>query len=169
MVLLAVAQLALAAPAPSGARDAGPAAAPRKAPPPTHVEAAHIEYVYKDRKTIMTGSPLVTFVREDSVLVCRKMTAFNDAAGDIQHAVCEGDVKLTRGEKIVTCNRATFDAPTNKIVCRGDPVLHDGASILYCQEVIYDLEQDKVFVKQGKGTIIQRPGQTLPGSKGKAK
>ena len=116
----------------------------------------------------MTGKPLVKFTREDAVLVCRKMVADHDEAGDIHHAVCEGDVKLTRGEKVVTCNRATYDATVNKIFCRGDPVLRDGASIMRSEEVIYDIEKDKVFLKQGRGTLVQKPGQKVPGKKEKA-
>ncbi len=171
IALLAIAQVALAATGPSSAPAPAPAArrAQAGAPaPPTHVEADAIEYLYKERRTVMTGKPLVRFTREDAVLVCRKMTADHDEAGDIRYAVCEGDVKLTRGEKVVTCKRATYDAPTDKIVCRGDPVLRDGASVMYCEEVIYDVELDKVFLKQGRGTLVQKPGQTVPGKKGKA-
>ena len=179
IALLAIAQLALAAPratqgaatAPATARVGTRAQSAKSAAPtpPTHVEADAIEYLYKEHRTIMTGKPLVTFTREDAKLVCRKMVADHDPAGDIHHAVCDGDVKLTRGEKVVTCNHATYDAATSKIVCRGDPVLHDGASIMYCEEVIYDLDLDRVFLKQGKGTLIQKPGQALPGKKGTAR
>ncbi|HVI74809.1 MAG TPA: LptA/OstA family protein [Anaeromyxobacteraceae bacterium] len=159
---LAVA-LALAAPAPSSppARRPG-ATASTSAPPPTQVQAATADYLYRERRTILTGQPLVTFIRDDATLVCRRAVAYNDAQGDIQHAVCEGDVKLTRGERIVTCNRATFEAAEGRVVCRGDPVLHDGATVLRCEEVVYDLDQDRVLAKQVKGTIVQKPGQALP-------
>ena len=179
--LLLIAQVALGATGPAtapaaraGARPAsataaGPAAkrGPGAPPPPTHVEADAIEYQNKERRTVMTGKPLVRFTREDAVLVCRKMVADHDEAGDIHHAVCEGDVKLTRGEKIVTCHRATYDAPANKIFCRGDPVMRDGASVMYGEEMVYDIELDRVFVKQGRGTLIQKPGQSVPGKKAK--
>ena len=175
IALLAIAQLALAglpgttaAPATSRAGSRAQAATSAKPTPPTHVDANAIEYLYKERRTIMRGKPLVTFTREDAKLVCRKMVADHDPAGDIHHAVCEGDVKLTRGEKVVTCDRATYDAATSKVVCRGDPILHDGASIMYCEEVVYDLDLDRVFLKRGKGTLIQKPGQSLPGKKGAA-
>jgi lipopolysaccharide export system protein LptA len=175
IALLAIAQLALAglpgtttAPATSRAGSRAQSATSAKTTPPTHVDANAIEYLYKERRTIMRGKPLVTFTREDAKLVCRKMVADHDPAGDIHRAVCEGDVKLTRGEKVVTCDRATYDAATSKVVCRGDPILHDGASIMYCEEVVYDLDLDRVFLKQGKGTLIQKPGQSLPGKKGAA-
>ncbi len=170
ITLLAIAHIALAATSRAPAPTPAPVAkrAPGAPAPPTHVEADNIEYDYKVRRTVMTGKPLVKFTREDAVLVCRKMVADHDEAGDIHHAVCEGDVKLTRGEKVVTCHRGIYDAPANKIFCRGDPVMRDGASVMYGEEVIYDIEQDKVFVKQGRGTLVQRPGQTVPGKKGKA-
>ena len=153
---------------PAAAKPAKPAK-PGDPTPPTQVDAAEIEYHNKEHRTVMIGKPLVTFTRQDAVLVCRKMTADHfqggPQSGDIQKAVCEGDVKFTRGDQIVTCKRATYTAENSKIVCRGDPVLHDGKSIMYCDEVIYDIELDKVFLKQGKGTIYQKPGQTLPGKK----
>ena len=137
--------------------------AARSAPvPPTHVQAALADYLYKERRTILTGQPLVTFTREDAILVCRKAVAENDAQGEIQHATCEGDVKLTRGDRVVTCARATFEAASGKVVCRGDPVLRDGASVLHCEEVVYDLDQDRVLAKQVTGTLVQRPGEKPP-------
>lgn len=153
--------LALAAPGGTTARRPG-AVAPGVVPPPTQVQAATADYLYRERRTILTGRPFVTFIREDATLICRRAVAYNDAQGDIQHAVCEGDVKLTRGERIVTCNRATFEAAEGRIVCRGDPVLHDGATVLRCEEVVYDLDRDRVLARQVKGTIVQKPGQGLP-------
>jgi len=171
----AAALLALGAPAPQkGSRSHPPAEAPTsdqtaKPSPPTQVEADHIEYFYKERRTIMTGKPLVKLVREDATLVCKRLVADNDAEGEIRHADCYGDVKLTRADKVVTCQHATFDAETSKVVCRGDPVLHDGPSILYCEEVVYDLDTDRVSAQKSRGTVYQRPGQKLPGAKDRDK
>ena len=136
-----------------------------KPPPPTHIQADHIEYRYKERQTVMTGKPLVTLIREDATLVCRKLTADSNDSGDIRDALCEGDVKLTRGERIVTCARANYEGLSGRVICRGDPILRDGESVIACDEVIYDLDQDKVFLKHPKGTLVQKPGQPLPVAK----
>lgn len=155
--------LALAAPtAAAPPRRVGAAASSSAAPPPTQVQAATADYLYRERRTILTGKPFVTFIRDGATLVCRRAVAENDAQGDIQHAVCEGDVKLTRGERVVTCNRATFEAAEGKVFCRGDPVLYDGATVMHCEEVVYDLDRDRVSARQVKGTIVQKPGQGLP-------
>ncbi len=135
------------------------------APTPTHVEAANIEYLYKERRTVMTGKPLVKLRRDDATLVCHQMVADNDEAGDIRTATCEGDVKLSRGEQTVTCREATYDAAAGTIVCRGDGVLVDGATVLRASEFTYELGRDRVVAKDVKGTVYRRPGQKLPGAR----
>ena len=154
ILALAFAHLALTAPSPS------PKAA--AAAPATHVQAASADYDYKRRRTIMTGAPLVTLTRDDATLVCKKLVADSDDTGQIRHATCDGDVKLTRGEREVTCAHATYEASTGKVVCVGDPVLKDGASVIHCEELVYDLDEDRVALKQPKGTLVQKPGQELP-------
>jgi lipopolysaccharide export system protein LptA len=163
MAAIALVHLALAAPAAKR-----PAGAP-VATPPTHVQAATADYDYKRRRTIMTGAPLVKLTREDATLVCKKLVADDDEAGQIRHATCDGDVKLTRGDREVTCAHATYEAATGKVVCVGDPVLKDGRSVIHCEEAVYDLDADKVWLKQPKGTLVQKPGQELAGPKGKRK
>jgi lipopolysaccharide export system protein LptA len=181
MAALAVLHLALAAPAndraavpstgtPSAAaKKPAPGTSPRSkakpgtapATPPTHVQAATADYDYKRRRTIMTGAPLVVLTREDATLVCKKLVADDDESGQIRHATCDGDVKLTRADRVVTCQHATYEASTGKVVCVGDPVLKDGDSVIHCEQAIYELDTDKVWLKQPKGILVQKPGQQI--------
>jgi lipopolysaccharide export system protein LptA len=163
--------LALAAPGTAAAARAGsrPTAAKKRASasvPPTHVVADQIEYRYREHRTVMTGKPLVVLTREDSVLMCRRLIADSDEEGDIRHAVCEGDVKLTRGDRVVTCARATYDGEEGRVVCRGDPVMRDGQSVLRCEELVYDLDADRVTARQASGTVVQKAGQKPRGRRG---
>jgi lipopolysaccharide export system protein LptA len=131
-------------------------------PPPTHIENTDIEYRYKDRRIFMTGRPLVTFTREDATLVCKKAVGENDESGEIRRATCEGEVKLTRGDRTVTCQHATYEAATGKVTCRGDPVLRDGDSVVHSELVVYELDTDRVTLTKAKGTLVGKPGQPSP-------
>ena len=149
MTLLATAVLALsAAPAPPGAGR-----------PPVQVDADQVQVLYRQRRVVFLGKPLVRLTREDAVLTCRKLVADNDAEGRIRRAVCTGEVRLTRGQRTATCEVATFDARASTVVCTGNPELRDGRSVMRGEELTYDLEADKVFLSQAKGTVIPRPGE----------
>jgi lipopolysaccharide transport protein LptA len=141
---------------------AAPAVSPRAKGVPVKLDAATIEYRYRDRRTIMTGDPLVTLTREDATLVCRRLTAETDAANQIERAICEGDVKLTRGERVVTCERARFESAAGRVTCEGGPELRDGQSVVRGEVLVYDLDEDRVTLRRAKGTVVQQPGQKLP-------
>jgi lipopolysaccharide transport protein LptA len=140
----------------AAALQAPPVSARAKAVP-VDVHADSIEYRYKERRTVMTGKPLVTLTREDAVLVCKRVLADMDAEGRIARATCEGDVKLTRGERQVTCERARFEAAQGRVTCEGSPVLRDGASIVKGELLVYDLDDDRITLTHARGTVVQQP------------
>jgi lipopolysaccharide export system protein LptA len=142
---------------------AAPSVPPRARAVPVQVHARSVEYRYKERRTVMIGDPLVTLTREDATLVCREASAEMDAAGRIERARCDGDVKLTRGERVVTCEHARFEAASGRVTCEGNPELRDGASIVRGELLVYDLDEDRVTLQNARGTVVQQPGQQLPG------
>ncbi len=156
---LALAAALAAAPVPAAVlAAAAPAAVAPSAPAPVHVDAAEVQYHYKERRAVFVGKPLVTLTREDAVLTCRRLVTENDEQGRIARAVCTGDVKLTRGPRVATCQVATFDNAANRVVCEGDPVLRDGPSVMRGERLVYDLAEDKLFLSDAKGTVVPRPG-----------
>jgi lipopolysaccharide export system protein LptA len=135
------------------------------APPPAvpvDVQADSIEYRYKERRTVMTGKPLVTLTREDAILVCKRLVAEMDDAGRIARATCQGDVKLTRGERVVTCAQATFESVAGRVTCSGSPELRDGPSVVRGEQLVYELDEDRVTLSRASGTVLPQPGQKLP-------
>jgi lipopolysaccharide export system protein LptA len=151
--------------APSAAQQAAQPTGATKGPArsvPVDVDAHSIEYRYRERRTVMTGDPLVTLTREDAKLVCRRLVAEMDGAGQIARATCEGDVKLTRGERVVTCQKATFENVNGRVVCEGAPELRDGPSVLHGERLVYDLDDDRVTLTRARGTVMQSSAEDLP-------
>jgi lipopolysaccharide export system protein LptA len=125
------------------------------------VDAEEVQYLYKERKVVFTGKPLVRLTREDAVLTCRKLVAENDEQGRIRQAVCSGDVKLTRGTRVVTCETATFEEKAARVTCAGSPVLKDGENVMRGEVLVYDLADDRATLSGAKGVIVPRPGEDL--------
>ncbi len=129
--------------------------------PPVTVDAEEVQYLYKERKVVFTGKPLVTLTREDAVLTCRKLVAENDEQGRIRKAICSGDVKLTRGTRTVTCQTATFEEKAARVTCSGNPVLRDGENVMRGEELVYDLAADTATLTGAKGVILPPPGAEM--------
>ena len=132
-----------------------PAAGARS--PKVFVDAAEAQYAFQKREVVFTGAP-VTLRREDATLTCKRLVAKNDERGQVAHAVCTGDVRFVRGERIVTCERATFENAAGTVVCDGSPVLHDGPSEARGTRLVYDLKGDEVRLE---GAKITMPGETV--------
>jgi lipopolysaccharide export system protein LptA len=129
--------------------------------PPVQVDADEVQYLYKQQKVIFTGRPLVRLTREDAVLTCRRLVAETDDQGRIRTATCSGDVRLSRGPRVVTCQAATYEERTASVTCTGDPELRDGESVMRGERLTYDLREDKVTLSSAKGTVVPRPGEDL--------
>jgi lipopolysaccharide export system protein LptA len=130
------------------AAPATPAPAPAAKPVPAHVDADVIRYNWSTRKVTMVGKPFVTLTREDLVLTCRRLVGDNDVSGQLARATCEGDVKLVRGTRTVTCERAQYDRDAARIVCEGNPVLRDGETEARGKRLTYLLAADEVLLEE---------------------
>jgi lipopolysaccharide export system protein LptA len=140
---------------------AGPASTPTGGErPKVFADAAQVQYAFPKGEVIMTGTPAtpVRLRREDATLTCHRLVATKDDQGQISHAVCTGDVKLVRGLKTVTCERATFENAAATVVCEGSPVLYDGPSEAHGTRLVYDLKSDKVSLQDAKITM---PGDSV--------
>ena len=143
------------APVPVPARPAapGPAAAPISATAagktvPATVDADVIRYNWTTRKVTMLGKPFVTLTREGMTLTCRRLVGDNDASGQLARATCEGDVKLVRSTRIVTCERAIYDRDAARVICEGNPVLRDGETVARGKRLTYLLTADEVLLEE---------------------
>jgi lipopolysaccharide export system protein LptA len=150
-VALAIALSALA-------RAAAPAAQARATP--VRVDAESVVYAFQRREVTFTGKDgkPVVMTRDDARLACQKLVARTDEAGQIVGAVCSGDVRLTRGTKLVTCDRATYDGAASRIVCEGNPVLREGGSEAHGARLVYELETDQANLE---GATITLPGEEI--------
>lgn len=139
------------------------AAEPAAKRPPVRIDAEEVRYSYRERTVTFVGRPTVKLTREDATLLCSQVVGENDAEGRIARATCTGDVKLTRGARVVTCGSAVYVEATAQVTCRGvegkPVVLNDGPSTVAGQELVYDLDRDLVTLR---GQVV---GDVVPPAK----
>jgi lipopolysaccharide export system protein LptA len=154
-LLAALAAFAAAQPDPARAT-AAPSEALRRSP--VRVDADEVQYAFQRREVTFSGKRPVTLTRDDATLTCRRIVALTDEAGQIVTATCTGDVRFTRGPRIVTCEQATFENSKDRVVCEGNPVLRDGATEAHGARLVYDLRADEAKLE---GAVITLPGETI--------
>jgi lipopolysaccharide export system protein LptA len=121
---------------------------------PVTVDAQEVRFNWKTHLVTVVGKPLVTLVHDDATLTCRRLTGENDAAGKLSRAVCEGDVKLVRSGRVVTCERATYDRVGARVVCTGQPILREPGGVeARGTSLTYDLAADEVSLETASVTI----------------
>jgi len=173
-LLLAAALAAQAAPpargaAPAPAEPARQAASPEAPVPagppglrsdkPVRVDAEEVRFSWKTRQVTVVGKPFVTLLHDDATLTCRRLTGENDTAGRLRVATCTGEVKLVRGPRTVTCERATYDRDAARVVCTGSPVLRDaGGTEARGTSLTWDLGADEVRL-EGAAQVTVPGGQ----------
>jgi lipopolysaccharide export system protein LptA len=116
------------------------------------VSAEKVRYSFPRHRIDYTGNP-VRLTRGDATLTCKKLGAQMDDADRVVGATCEGDVHFERAGKLVTCEKATYDDPAQKLTCEGNPVLHSGGLTAEGKLLVYDLAQDEVTMDAVRGNL----------------
>lgn len=155
------AQAATATKAPASGALAGAAAQAS----PVHVDAAEVRYAFQRHEVVFTGKP-VTLTRDDARLTCARLVAKNDEAGEIVTATCEGDVRLVRGGRTVTCQRGIYENAAARVTCEGDAVLRDRGTEARADRLVYELRTDEVRLESAAGGPVRI---TLPGEEVEAR
>jgi lipopolysaccharide export system protein LptA len=147
--------IALAALAGADAPDAEAARAT-----PVRVDAENVVYAFQKREVTFTGKEgrPVTMTRDDARLSCRRLVARTDEAGQIVTASCTGDVRFARGLRVVTCERAIYDGPGERLICEGNPVLRDGGSEARGTRLVYEFGSDQANLEDA---VITLPGDEV--------
>jgi lipopolysaccharide export system protein LptA len=149
-----------AAPAKPAAKGAPTGTPGIKSDKPVRMDAEEVRFSWKTRQVTVVGKPWVTVLHDDATLTCRRLTGENDQAGQLRVATCEGDVKLLRGERTVTCDRAVYDRVAATVVCTGNPVLRDpGGTVAKATALTWDLGADEVRLEGAAQVTV--PGDQL--------
>ena len=137
---------------------AAPPAAEMARRTPVRVDADEGQYAFQKHEVTFSGKRPVTLTREDATLVCRRIVAKTGETGQVVAAVCSGDVRFTRGARIVTCEQATYDDAAERVVCEGNVVLRDAGSEAHGAKLVYDLRTDQAKLE---GAVITLPGAEI--------
>lgn len=105
----------------------------------------------KARTAIFEGS--VTARSENMILHSDRMVVFYTETGKITRIEAEGNIKLVKGDRVITSNLAIYLAEEEKVIFTGEPKAMEGNSIVTGTKMTYLLKDDRSIVENSKVII----------------
>jgi len=105
----------------------------------------------KARTALFEGSVIAR--SENMTLYSDKMLVFYTEAGKIIKIEAEGNIRLIKGERVITSSAATYLAEEEKVIFTGQPRAMEGSSVVTGTRMIYLLKEDRSIVENSKVII----------------
>ncbi|MCM8535668.1 MAG: hypothetical protein NE334_07015 [Lentisphaeraceae bacterium] len=88
------------------------------------ITSQHLDYDHANHQAIFSLN--VKAINGETTLTSDKMTCYFNKDNDPYLIIAEGNVIITRGDHIATCNKSTYKINEKEIILRSQPKLFDG-------------------------------------------
>lgn len=113
-------------------------------------------------KTALFEKSVVARKGEMTLFADKMLVYYSEEKGssNIKQIDAEGNVKLIKGERVVTSKFATYFAePEEKIIFTGEPRATEGENVVTGTKMIYFMKDDRSIVENSKVLLIERRGE----------
>lgn len=108
-------------------------------------------------KAVFEGS--VVAKTDEMTLYSDRMSVFYSEDGDIEKIDARGNIKLLKGQRVLTSRSAIYLASEGKITFTGEPMAVEGNNIITGSEIVYLIDEDRSLVRNSKVYIQQDKGR----------
>lgn len=96
----------------------------------------------------------------EMTLYTNKMVVYYDdeqKGGNIKMIEAIGNVKLTKGDRIITSHKATYyPEPEERVIFTGEPRATEGKNLVTGEKITYYMKDDRAFVEKSKVYLKER-------------
>lgn len=125
---------------------------------PTIITSESLTADNKAKTALFEGS--VVARKGEMTLFADKMLVYyseKKGSSNIKKIDAEGNVKLIKGDRVVTSRFATyFSEPEERIIFTGEPRASEGENVVTGTKMIYFMKDDRSIVENSKVFLIQR-------------
>ncbi|MBI4822783.1 MAG: hypothetical protein HY805_00920 [Nitrospirae bacterium] len=105
-------------------------------------------------KALFEGS--VVARTDDIIMHSDRMLVFYSSDGKVDKIEADGNVRLIRGQKVVTSNKAVFIAGEEKIVLTGEPKAVEGENVVTGSKIIYMIKENRYLIEDSRVILRQK-------------
>ena len=134
-----------------------------KGPGPVKLSCSKMEVLNKKRQVVCIGD--VVLEKSSMRMTCSRLEASYDKDGNIDRAVCKGDVRFLMppphdsGDSVsdrreAGGDRAVYISSPEKVIITGSPWIRQGENLLKGERMVYYPAEDRVVVEKAKGSLV---------------
>jgi lipopolysaccharide export system protein LptA len=122
---------------------------------PLHIRADRLEFDYQAKQAVYQGNVIVTqgelTLKSERLIV--RYEEGEEGGRRLKEVVASGDVRVRRGEREATGERAVFDEARRTVTLSGNAVLREGASRIEGERVVVYLDEGRSEVVGGRKRV----------------
>jgi len=127
---------------------------------PIAIESEQLDVVEVDGRRHLTFTDDVRVRQGDILLRTRKLDAFYAEGGSQpERLVATGAVEVVQGERVASCDRATYLRADQLVVCSGRATLTQGCDVVRGRRIEFDLEREHFRVTGAASVVLGRDEQ----------
>lgn len=89
----------------------------------------------------------------------RMLVSYNADSGDITMIEAEGSIRLLKGTRVITSQKAIYYAGEERVLFTGDPRATDGENVVTGTKITYLLNEDRYLVENSKVFLRKQKAQ----------
>ncbi|MCL5024118.1 MAG: lipopolysaccharide transport periplasmic protein LptA [Nitrospirae bacterium] len=124
---------------------------------PVVITSATLTADNKARTALFEGS--VVARTETMKIHADRMLVFYAEDGRITKIEADGNVRLIKGERVITAAKATYLAAEEKVIFDGQPKAVEGRNIVTGTRMIYLMKEDRSLVENSKVFMERSPSK----------
>ena len=139
----------------------GQAGADELQPPDTNtvvITAKRLNFDYQKKYAVFEEDVVV--VDPQVRIEADKLTVVFDDEEKPESATAVGRVKITREDKIATCDRAVYDVKGGRLVLNGNAMLRRGQDVIVGKTITVLRDENKVICEPGRLTLHSQDNKT---------
>lgn len=122
---------------------------------PVIITSATLTADNKARTALFEGS--VVAKTESMTIFSKKMLVSYTENGKITKIEATGDVKVVKGDRVITSDEAIYFAEEEKVVFTGQPKAVEGPNLVTGTKIIYMMKDDRSLVENSKVFMERSP------------
>ncbi len=120
---------------------------------PINITSDRLELDNKEKKIIFIGNVIAK--QEDMTIYSDKLIAtYSEDKKEIKKVIAIGNVKITKGDNIATCEKAVFDNLKKTVTLTQNPKIWRGKDFISGDKMTFLIKEDKILVEGDVNGII---------------